>query len=349
MTDLKQIINQYNDLHTMVTTNQFNKASKQYSEKIKRFNKLLPIVNLYNNIILLDSQIASIVDTDEQTLQYVELLKQDKQVLVEQLNELTFESDPLDDLTEIIVQIRAGAGGDQGALFAYDLFRMYDLFAKKSGWSIKVSDINQFATQSDQQAIKRVIFNLYGIDVYKKMKYESGIHRIIRNPITDGGDRTHTSSATVAILPVVTDVQFELNMGDLRIDYYRGTGKGGQHRNTTDSACRIVHIPTNTMVTCEDERSQPQNKERALTQLRTRLYNTLLAQQQKNISQQRKQLVGRGDWSSRIRTYNFKKQQFFDHRINYMTTRLYQLMNGDMDQLITNLQIAYKNTYKENI
>ena len=322
---------------------------KQFSKNIKRYNKLLNIINLYNKISEIDIQITTIVEnesTSDIVEQYIELLNQDKQVLVEQFNDLTFETDPLDDLEQIIVQIRAGTGGDEGAIFAYDLFRMYDLFAKKNNWTMIIGDRNQSVTQNCQIAIKRIIFNLIGQNVYKKMKYQSGIHRVIRNPITDASDRTHTSSATVAILPVISEVQFQLDMNDLRIDYYRGSGKGGQHRNTTDSACRIVHIPTNTMVTCEDERAQPQNKQRALKELRTRLYNQLLMQQQKSISSTRKQLVGRGDWSSRIRTYNFKKQQFFDHRINYMTTRLQQLMNGNMEQLIDNLEIAYKNTYK---
>ena len=258
------------------------------------------------------------------------------------------QKDPLDDSTEIILEIRAGAGGDEGALFAYDLFRMYQLYAKRNGWNVYINLKNEFSTQNDQIGIKKVILTIVGEAVYKKMKFQSGIHRVIRNPITDAGDRTHTSSATVAVLPVISNIQFELDMNDLRIDFYRGTGKGGQHRNTTDSACRIVHIPTGLMVTCEDERSQFQNKDKALTQIRSRLYNQKLAQQESNISQKRKQLVGRGDWANRIRTYNFKKQQFYDHRINYVTTQIYDIMSGNLDQLILNLQTAYKKQLLEN-
>lgn len=354
--DVCKQINQLNDIlnTSFNTTGSYSSYDldyiKQYASNSKKLKQLENILSIMNKLQSIQQQLnVCNISNDQQTLQYVQILLQEKSILEQQLNEILMQKDPLDESTEIILEIRAGAGGDEGALFAYDLFRMYQLYAKRNGWNVYINLKNEFSTQNDQIGIKKVILTITGEFVYKKMKFQSGIHRVIRNPITDAGDRTHTSSATVAVLPVISDVQFELNMNDLRIDFYRGTGKGGQHRNTTDSACRIVHIPTGLMVTCEDERSQFQNKDKALTQIRSRLYNQKLAQQESNISQKRKQLVGRGDWANRIRTYNFKKQQFYDHRINYVTTQIYDIMSGNLDQLILNLQTAYKKQLLENV
>lgn len=336
----QDILKQFNQIDKKIN----NYKIIQYSKIMKRYKQLTNIIELYQQLqYLYECQLD--VNSQDLTYQdkqmYIDMYQAQITPLQEDLLSYLQVKDPLDDTDEIIVQIRAGVGGDQGGVFARQIFNMYVQYAIKNNWNLTVTDSNQTAATGSTQAIKKVIFNLKGKDVYKKMKYESGIHRVIRTPVTEASDRTHTSTCTVAILPIVQDPQFQLNMDDVRIQDIKGTGAGGQHINTTCSTIRVTHIPTGIMVRCQDQRSKRQNKITALKQLTSRLYNIKLQQQQKQISQKRKQLVGRGDCSSRIRTYNFKKRFFEDHRINYKTTKIEQIMSGELDEVVSILQKQY--------
>ena len=229
-----------------------------------------------------------------------------------------------------MLEIRAGVGGDESALFAGDLLRMYSKYAEGQGWKVEIVS----ASQSDVGGYKEVVASISGSGVFAKLKFESGVHRVQRVPATEAQGRIHTSAATVAVLPEATDVDVQINDGDLKIDVYRSSGAGGQHVNTTDSAVRITHLPTGTVVTCQDGRSQHKNKEKAMQVLRARLYEvqreTLAAER----AGERRAMVGSGDRSERIRTYNFPQGRVTDHRINLTLHRLPEILEGAMDELI---------------
>jgi len=234
----------------------------------------------------------------------------------------------------IMIEIRAGAGGDEASLFAMDLFRMYCKFALKKGWRIEVMS----ESYSEKGGYKEVIASFEGKDVYTLMKYESGVHRVQRVPTTEAMGRIHTSTVTVAVMPEAEEQDLIINDKDLRIDVYRSGGKGGQGVNTTDSAVRVVHLPTNTVVICQDERSQIKNKAKAMKVLRTRLLDVQIETQASERAAQRKSQVGTGDRSERIRTYNFPQERVTDHRINFTLKRLSSVIEGDLEELIETLQ-----------
>ncbi len=234
----------------------------------------------------------------------------------------------------IMIEIRAGAGGDEASLFAMDLFRMYCKFALKRSWRIEVMS----ESFSEKGGYKEVIASFEGKDVYTLMKYESGVHRVQRVPTTEAMGRIHTSTVTVAVMPEADEQDLVINEKDLRIDVYRSGGKGGQGVNTTDSAVRVVHLPTNTVVICQDERSQIKNKAKAMKVLRTRLLDAQIESQEAQRAADRKSQVGTGDRSERIRTYNFPQERVTDHRINFTLKRLSSVIEGDLDQLIEALQ-----------
>ncbi|MBU5676573.1 peptide chain release factor 1 [Alkaliphilus sp. MSJ-5] len=251
------------------------------------------------------------------------------QVLEDELKILLLPKDPNDD-KDVIVEIRAGAGGDEAGLFAADLFRMYTRYAESVGWKVEMMSANDTGVGG----YKEVIFMIKGHGAYSKLKYESGVHRVQRIPSTESGGRIHTSTITVAVLPEVDDVDFELNMNDIRVDVFRSSGNGGQSVNTTDSAVRVTHIPTGAVVSCQDEKSQLKNKEKALKILRARLLDILIQEQQAEIAQNRKSQVGTGDRSERIRTYNFPQGRITDHRINLTIYKLDSFLNGDIEEMI---------------
>lgn len=228
------------------------------------------------------------------------------------------------------MEIRAGAGGEEAALFAHDLFRMYSMYAEKKGWKVEIMSSNE----TDIGGFKEVILNISGKGSYSRLKYESGVHRVQRVPTTEAGGRIHTSTATVAVLPEVEEVDVEINPNDIKIDVFRSGGHGGQSVNTTDSAVRVTHIPTGIVVTCQDERSQIQNRERALKILRAKLYEMALQEQQREIAETRKSQVGTGERSERIRTYNFPQGRVTDHRIGLTLYRLQEVLDGDLDEII---------------
>lgn len=232
-----------------------------------------------------------------------------------------------------IVEIRAGAGGEEAALFAGDLFKMYTRFAEKRGWKVELINSNE----TDLGGFKEVVFHIKGKEAYTIMKYESGVHRVQRVPETESGGRIHTSTATVAVLPEATEVDVEIDPSDLRIDTYRASGAGGQHVNKTDSAVRIVHNPTGIVVAVQSERSQHQNKQKAMNFLRAKLYDKKVREQDEKLSNRRKTQIGTGDRSEKIRTYNFPQNRITDHRINFTTHRLEDVLNGELDEIIESL------------
>ncbi|MEE2742532.1 MAG: peptide chain release factor 1 [Bdellovibrionota bacterium] len=254
--------------------------------------------------------------------------------LKEELSLLLLPKDPLDD-KNVMIEIRAGAGGDEASIFVADVFRMYQNYLRDLGFKNEVISLSE-----GDEGIKEVIFSVKGEKVYSKLKYESGVHRVQRVPKTESQGRVHTSTITVAIMPEVDDVEFELDMTEVRIEVFRASGAGGQHVNTTDSAVRVTHIPTNMVVANQDQKSQLKNKEKALRILRNRIYDKMVSEQQKEEAAERKALIGRGDRSERIRTYNFPQGRLSDHRIGLTLYSLDKIIEGDLSP-VTDALIAH--------
>ena len=255
--------------------------------------------------------------------------------LEEEIKVLLLPRDPNDD-KNVIVEIRAGVGGEEAALFAHSLFRMYSMYADARRWRVEVDSVNE----TELGGVKEICFTIEGDGAWSRLKFESGVHRVQRVPETESGGRIHTSTATVAVLPEVDEVDFELNPADIEMQVFRSSGAGGQHINKTSSAIRVTHIPTNTVVECQDERSQHKNKEKALSVLRSRLYEAEVEKQRAAIAADRKSQVGTGDRSERIRTYNFPENRVSDHRIKLTIYKLDQFLNGDMDEILDALIAA---------
>jgi peptide chain release factor 1 len=253
---------------------------------------------------------------------------------------LLIPRDPNDE-KNVLLEIRAGTGGEEAAHFAAEVFRMYQRFAERQGWKIDVVSV----TRAGQGGIKEVIAMVEGNRVYSKLRYESGVHRVQRVPSTEASGRIHTSAVTVAVLPEAEDVDVKIEAKDIRIDTFCSSGPGGQSVNTTYSAVRITHLPTNTVVSCQDEKSQIKNREKAMKVLRARLYEMALAEQQKQISSERKSQVGSGDRSEKIRTYNFQQGRVTDHRIGLTIHRLQEILDGQLDEIVNGL-IAYTQSEK---
>jgi peptide chain release factor 1 len=258
-----------------------------------------------------------------------------REALERQLQILLIPKDPDDDKS-VIVEIRAGVGGEESALFAHSLCRMYGMYGMKRGWRQEIASANP----TELGGMKEVTFTMEGAGAYARLKYESGVHRVQRVPETESGGRVHTSTVTVAVLPEVDEVTFELDKNDLRIDTFRASGAGGQHVNKTSSAIRITHLPTGTVVECQDQRSQFQNKDKAMQILRSRLYRQKLQEQQDAIDSQRRSQVGSGMRNERIRTYNFPQGRVTDHRIGLTLYKLDEVMDGGLDELIDALAAA---------
>ena len=252
--------------------------------------------------------------------------------LEEELKILLLPKDPNDD-RNVILEIRAGTGGDEAALFGADLLRMYTMYAESKGWKVEVMDMNDTGIGG----IKEAEVLIKGKGAYARLKYESGIHRVQRVPETEASGRIHTSAATVAVLPEVDDVEVDLDPNDVRVEVYRASGNGGQCVNTTDSAVRLTHIPTGLVVTCQDEKSQIKNKEKAFKVLKSRLYDKMVQEQNEKIASERRSMVGSGDRSGRIRTYNFPQGRVSEHRTGMTLYKLDSFMNGNLDEIIDGL------------
>jgi len=259
----------------------------------------------------------------------VESLETELEDVSHQLKLLLVPTDPNDE-KDVILEIRAGTGGQEAALFAADLLRMYARFAELQGWKFEFMS----ASESDLGGFKEVIASISGDKVYSQLKYESGVHRVQRVPVTESQGRVHTSAVTVAVLPEAEEVELDIKPDDLRIDVFRSSGPGGQHVNKTESAVRITHLPTNTVVSCQDEKSQHKNKAKAMKVLRARLWDKVRADQEREIAAERKSQVGSGDRSERIRTYNFPQNRLTDHRINLTVYSLDRIMEGELGDLV---------------
>lgn len=253
----------------------------------------------------------------------------------EQLRVVLLPKDPNDE-KDVIMEIRAGTGGDEASLFAADLFRMYSRYAEREGWKLEIVDENE----TEVGGYKEIVLQIHGRGVYSQLKYESGVHRVQRVPATEAGGRIHTSAATVVVMPVADDIDIEIRPEDLKIDTYRSSGAGGQHVNMTDSAVRITHLPTGLVVTCQDERSQIKNRAKALQVLKTRLYDAEVEKQRSAESAERKGMIGSGDRSERIRTYNYPQNRVTDHRIGLTLYKLEYMMDGDLYEMIKALVMA---------
>lgn len=335
---LNFIEDKYKELGEKVMDPELLKDMKEYQKTMKEYSDLKPIVDRYKEY---QGYLNELKDTEEMLGENLddemrELAKEDLKNLQENIAKaeedlkiMLIPKDPNDD-RNVIVEIRGGIGGEEAALFAGDLFRMYSMYADKRGYKTEVMSTNETGIGG----FKEVIFMINGKGAYSRLKHESGVHRVQRVPETEASGRIHTSAATVAVMPEADDVEIEINENDLKIDVYRASGHGGQCVNTTDSAVRITHVPTGLVVTCQDEKSQLKNKEKAMKVLKSRLYDKMLQEQNDELAKLKKGQVGSGDRSERIRTYNFPQGRVTDHRINLTLYRLEDFLNGDLDEMI---------------
>ncbi len=324
-----------------IITNQskFQECAKMHSDISKSVLKYKEYKNIIKEIEENSKLFSEENDTEFKKLisEELEKLKVKKSNLEIEIKEIMFPKDP-HDKKNCIIEVRAGAGGDEAALFAGDLFRMYSRFAENNGWKTEVMSSSPTGTGG----FKEIISSIIGKGVYGKLKYESGVHRVQRVPVTESSGRIHTSTVTVAILPEAEEVEININPNDLRIDTFHSTGHGGQSVNTTDSAIRITHIPTGMVVTCQDEKSQFKNKGKAMIVLRARLLDMAEREKHEELALKRKSQVGTGDRSERIRTYNFPQDRITDHRIGLNLHNLEEVLEGNLNNLVANLSEKLK-------
>ena len=335
--NLRRVVDRHEELSSLLSsgslsTDDLQKMSKEYSDlspvvkAIESLNKTKSALGDAEAILAesdIDAEMRTMANDEVQELKsLVPQLEQDVQVLLLPKDEA--------DEKNAILEVRAGTGGDEAALFAADLFRMYQRYADEHKWKFEILELNETGIGGYKEAIA----SISGKNVFSKLKFESGVHRVQRVPETESGGRIHTSAATVAVLPEAEDVDVEIRPDDLRIDTYRAQGAGGQHVNTTDSAVRITHVPTGTVVQCQDGRSQHKNKEKAMTMLRAKIYDSQRMAADMERAQSRKGQVGSGDRSERIRTYNFPQGRVTDHRIGLTVHKLDRVMEGDLDEVI---------------
>lgn len=336
--------NRYEEISLKLSDPQIISDQEEYPRLMKEFSELGIIIEKYREYKKLKLDIAESRELLDGALEkdFQELVQsefdeaQEKLEIIEnEIKLLLVPKDPNDNRS-VIVEIRGGAGGEEAALFASDLFRMYSRYAERHNWKTEILDIND----TEIGGIKEVVFNIEAQGAYSRLKYESGVHRVQRVPTTESSGRIHTSTVTVAVLPEVDDVDVDINPNDLHIDTYRASGAGGQHVNKTDSAIRITHAPSGIVVTCQDQRSQHKNKDKAMKILRSKLYDIAQEQQHSQIASERKSQVGTGDRSERIRTYNFPQGRISDHRIGLTLYKIEEIMDGDLDELIDALSTA---------
>src|SRR5215472_6591985 len=343
---LEQIETKYEELNQALASPEIISDSARYQKTAKTHSELSPVVEKYREYKdltrgIAESKVLLEGETDPDMLAYAqeELTQLDKRLheVEEELKVLLLPKDPNDE-KNVILEIRAGTGGDEATLFAAEMFRMYNRYAETNRWKVEVLS----TSESGVGGLKEVIALIEGQGVYSRMKYESGVHRVQRVPATETQGRVHTSAVTVAVLPEAEDVDIKIDPKDIRIDTFCSSGPGGQSVNTTYSAVRITHLPTNTVVSCQDEKSQIKNREKGMRVLRARLYEMEQQKQQEALAKERKAMVGSGDRSEKIRTYNFPQNRVTDHRIGYTVHQLPEFMDGKLqpliDALITHFQ-----------
>ena len=336
--------NKYEELSVKISDPSIMANQNEWRKLCKEHAELEILVNVYKEYKKVMEDLAAnkeMLNTEsdkemkEMLSEEISMLSNRQVELEKEIQILLLPKDPNDD-KNVFVEIRGGAGGDEAALFAANLFRMYTRYAETQRWTTEIMSLNE----NDIGGFKEVVFMIKGKGAYSKLKYESGVHRVQRVPDTESSGRIHTSTATVAVLPEVDDVEIEIHDKDLRIDVFRASGNGGQCVNTTDSAVRITHLPTGTVVSCQDEKSQLKNKEKAMKVLRSRLYEAAEAERNAGIAEDRKSQVGSGDRSERIRTYNYPQGRVTDHRIGLTLYKLESYLNGDIDEVINALITA---------
>ncbi|QIB68191.1 peptide chain release factor 1 [Aminipila butyrica] len=334
------ILEKYEELSLKVSDPEVINNQPVWQKHIKEMGEMEPIVNKYKEYKKAKADIQAakemLEENDEELREMAKMeigeLEPALAIIQDQLNVLLMPKDPNDE-RNVILEVRAGTGGDEAALFGSDLLRMYMRYAERRGWKTEILEMNDTGIGG----IKEAVVLIKGKGAYSRLKFESGAHRVQRVPETESSGRIHTSAATIAVLPEVDDVEVEINPNDVRVDVYRASGNGGQCVNTTDSAVRLTHVPTGLVVTCQDEKSQIKNKEKAFKVLRSRLYDLMQQEQNKEIADQRKSQVGSGDRSERIRTYNFPQGRVSDHRINLTIYKLDYFLDGDLDEIIDGL------------
>lgn len=343
---LNEIEKRYDELNQLMSDPKIIQQQAEFQKLAKEQSDLTDIVKEYrdwkknareleeNEAILEEEQDEELLDLAREE---VASLKEGKEKNEERLKILLLPKDPRD-AKNVIMEIRAGTGGDEAGLFAADLFRMYSRYAENVKWKVEILNSNETGVGG----LKEVTCSIQGKGVFSKLKFEAGTHRVQRVPSTETQGRIHTSAATVAILPEAEDVDLQINPTDLKIDVYRSSGPGGQSVNTTDSAVRITHVPSGIVVTCQDEKSQHKNKDRAMKVLRARLYDEEQRKQQEQMAANRKQQIGSGDRSERIRTYNYPQERVTDHRIGLTLHKLSQIMEGDLVELLEKVTLYFQ-------
>ena len=341
---LEEIKNRFEEVGQLLVQPDTIKDMKKYSLLNKEYKGLEKVVMKYEEYknILSNIESAKVVLNTEKDLEFRKMAKEEmeelplkKEQIEEELKQMMIPKDP-NDSKDVILEIRAGTGGDEAAIFAGDLFRMYQRFADKMRWKMTIMDLQE----GTSGGYKEIVCSLSGEDVYGQMKYESGVHRVQRIPATETQGRVHTSAASVVVLPEMDEVEVEIDMNDVRKDTYCSSGPGGQSVNTTYSAIRLTHIPSGIVVTCQDQKSQLKNFDKALNVLRSRLYEMELKKHNEEVGAQRKSMVGSGDRSDKIRTYNYPQGRVTDHRIGYSQHNLPTVMDGEIGLFIEKLRLA---------
>ena len=341
---LEEILAKYLKLQELVSDpsvianmDEWTKYTKELSDMEETINKYLEYKQVLNDQNSAKELYESEMDKDMKDMLEEEIYscKDKLSKITEELKILLLPKDPNDD-KNVIIEIRAGAGGEEAALFGFELYRMYTKYAEKNRWKIEEIDSNI----TEMGSVKELVFSMTGKGVYSKMKFESGVHRVQRVPETESQGRVHTSTVTVAVLPEVEDIEINIDEKDLRVDTLRSSGAGGQHINKTESCIRLTHLPTGIVVTCQDERSQIKNREKAMKVLKSRLYDYYNSKYEKEYADNRKSQIGTGDRSERIRTYNYPQGRVTDHRIGMTLYNLPDFLMGDMDAMIDALAIA---------
>ena len=341
---LEEMEKKYGELEKKLLDNRIISDKKRYAEITKEFDSVHKILSEQKRIARLEQEIEEyrlLLDEEVDEVSRGEIhneIEQLKENVDRSKRKILVALTPPDPLSgkNIIMEIRAGTGGDEAAIFASDLFRMYSRYCERQRWGVEVLSSHEIGVGG----YKEIIYSISGKDVYHCLRFERGVHRVQRIPVTESGGRIHTSAVTVAVLPEAEETDIEISTDDLRVDVYRASGHGGQHVNTTDSAVRITHLPSGLVVTCQDEKSQHKNKERALKVLRARLFELEERKRKEEEARERKSQVGSGDRSERIRTYNFPQNRVTDHRINLTLYKLDLIMDGEIDEILESLNEA---------